>query len=263
VCGAAAAPPQFGNEGNTALMEAAVRGSLDCLQHLITKGANLETTDRVRPPSAPSAPRPPPSPPAAPVPPRAHHHRSPRVWRRRRASAERLYGPHARGSPWRSPLRRPPHRQGRQRECPEPCASQPCCGLAAWGVVDRECARRGCAPLPRCPAGGWCPAAAAAPPRRAAAPLPAAGPRIQAGRGASIGLCGGGGAGLAGGLRPPQAPATHPPAVAAHPRVCGAAAASRHRSRGRRRCASRLNGATLPASSRCSRRGPTRTLSAR
>ena len=118
---------------------------------------------------------------------------------------------------------------------------------------------------PRCPAAPRAGGAPLPPPRRRAA-LP---PRCRLPAlafkpvGERVGLCGGGGAGLAGGLRPPQAPATHPPAVAAHPRVCGAAAASRHRSRGRRRCASRLNGATLPASSRCSRRGPTRTLSAR
>ena len=51
-------------------MKAANYGKLDCLEHLIAKGANLEATDNVRaalcqPPKAPSAPRPPPSPPAA------------------------------------------------------------------------------------------------------------------------------------------------------------------------------------------------------
>ena len=38
-CGAAAVPPQ---EGDTALIGAALGGNLDCLEHLIAKGANLE-----------------------------------------------------------------------------------------------------------------------------------------------------------------------------------------------------------------------------
>ena len=50
VCGAAAAPPQ---NGGTALIWAAMRGKLDCLEHLITKGANLEATNKVS--AAPSA----------------------------------------------------------------------------------------------------------------------------------------------------------------------------------------------------------------
>ena len=43
-CGAATAPPQ---DGVTALMWAAYNGKLDCLEHLIAKGANLEATDPV------------------------------------------------------------------------------------------------------------------------------------------------------------------------------------------------------------------------
>ena len=99
MCGAAASPLQ---DGHMALMHAAINGKLDCLEHLIAKGANLEAKDEVsavpprQPPPAPSAPRPPPSPPAAPAappsPPAAH-----RVWRRRRASAVRRHGPHAGG----------------------------------------------------------------------------------------------------------------------------------------------------------------------
>ena len=68
VCCAAAAPPQG---GDTALIKAAYWGKLDCLEHLITKGAKLEATDKVSaaPPAAPTRlrPRPPPSPPAAPA----------------------------------------------------------------------------------------------------------------------------------------------------------------------------------------------------
>ena len=44
-CGAAAAPPQG---GWTALKKAARYGKLDCLEHLIAKGANLNTQDKVR-----------------------------------------------------------------------------------------------------------------------------------------------------------------------------------------------------------------------
>ena len=84
-----------------ALMHAAINGKLDCLEHLIAKGANLEAKDDVSAapparPQPPSAPRPPPSPPAAPCCPAlaaAAH----RVWRRRRASAGRLHGPHVCG----------------------------------------------------------------------------------------------------------------------------------------------------------------------
>ena len=68
-CGAAAAPPQ---NGWTALMHAAAKGKLDCFEHLVAKGANLEleATDKVsaalcQPPSIPLHSRPPPSPPAA------------------------------------------------------------------------------------------------------------------------------------------------------------------------------------------------------
>ena len=43
-CCAAAAPPQ---NGYTALIWAAGYGKLDCLEHLITKGANLEATNNV------------------------------------------------------------------------------------------------------------------------------------------------------------------------------------------------------------------------
>ena len=42
-CGAAAAPPQ---NGRTALMRAAYKGKLDCLKHLIAKGANLNAQDK-------------------------------------------------------------------------------------------------------------------------------------------------------------------------------------------------------------------------
>ena len=47
------ASPQY---GYTALVKAAVYGKLDCLEHLITKGSNLEATDNVSaaPPAAPS-----------------------------------------------------------------------------------------------------------------------------------------------------------------------------------------------------------------
>ena len=44
-CGAAAAPPQ---NGETALMFAAKNGKLDCLEHLVAKGANLNAQDYVR-----------------------------------------------------------------------------------------------------------------------------------------------------------------------------------------------------------------------
>ena len=91
----------------------------------------------------------------------------------------------------------------------------------------------GCAPLPRCPAGGRCPAGAAAPLRRRAALPPrcrllALGrlARMQAGREASGAVVVRHG-GWAGGSQPPQAPATRPPARPPLTRVCGAAAASR------------------------------------
>ena len=70
---------------------------------------------------------------------------------------------------------------------------------------------------------------AAAPRCRPRCRLPALGrpARMHAGRGAS-GAVAVGGAGWAGGSHPPQVPATRtPPATTAHPRVCGAAAASR------------------------------------
>ena len=79
-------------------MYAAIYGKLDCLEHLVAKGANLEAKDPVSaaPPAAPSPLRPSPS---------ALATRHPcccpalttaadRVWRRRRASAGRLDGPH-------------------------------------------------------------------------------------------------------------------------------------------------------------------------
>jgi len=45
-CGAAAAPPQ---DGDTALICAAIRGELDCLEHLVAKGAKLNVRrDKVR-----------------------------------------------------------------------------------------------------------------------------------------------------------------------------------------------------------------------
>ena len=71
MCAAAAAPPQI---GWTALGHAALWGRLDCLEHLVAKGANVNFTDNVRRrpasrPPGPSAPRRPPSdttcPPAA------------------------------------------------------------------------------------------------------------------------------------------------------------------------------------------------------
>jgi len=40
-CGAAAAPPQY---GFTALMKATYYGKLDCLEHLVARGASLEAT---------------------------------------------------------------------------------------------------------------------------------------------------------------------------------------------------------------------------
>ena len=54
-------------------MRAAYKGNLDCLEHLIAKGANLEATDNVSaaPPAAPSPlhpwPSPATSPPVAPA----------------------------------------------------------------------------------------------------------------------------------------------------------------------------------------------------
>ena len=55
MCCAAAAPPQ---DGHTALMEAAYYGKLDCLEHLVAKGANLKAKNKVSaaPPAAPPAP---------------------------------------------------------------------------------------------------------------------------------------------------------------------------------------------------------------
>ena len=101
----------------TALMGVALSGKLDCLEHLVAKGANLNAQNCVR--RGPAA-----------------------AWRR--------------------------------------------------GVWGKGVSGGGCAPLPRCPAGGRCPAGAAAPlSRRAALPprcrLPALGrpARMQAGRGAS------------------------------------------------------------------------------
>ena len=44
-CGAAAAPPQ---DGDTALIGAAHYGKLDCLEHLVAKGANLNAQNNVR-----------------------------------------------------------------------------------------------------------------------------------------------------------------------------------------------------------------------
>ena len=44
MCGAAASPLQ---DGHMALMHAAINGKLDCLEHLIAKGANLEATNEV------------------------------------------------------------------------------------------------------------------------------------------------------------------------------------------------------------------------
>ena len=43
--GAATAPPQY---GYTALMDAANQGQIDCLEHLIAKGANLNAQNDVR-----------------------------------------------------------------------------------------------------------------------------------------------------------------------------------------------------------------------
>ena len=68
VCCAAAAPTQ---DGYTALMLAAVEGEFGCLEHLVTKGANLQAKNRVSaaPPAAPIRlrPRPWPLPPAVPA----------------------------------------------------------------------------------------------------------------------------------------------------------------------------------------------------
>ena len=95
-------------QAEEALRDAARRGDLATLKRLVEEGVDLEAKDynpfspfgvSAAPPAAPPAPcapRPPPSPPAAPAAPRlaaAAH----RVWRRRRASAARLDGPHARG----------------------------------------------------------------------------------------------------------------------------------------------------------------------
>ena len=84
----------------TALMAAARRGNLDCLEHLVAKGANLEATGNVRAalPAAPSPLRPSPSALAArrlccP----ALTAAADRVWRRRRASVGRHDGPHVGG----------------------------------------------------------------------------------------------------------------------------------------------------------------------
>ena len=44
-CGATTAPPQG---GSTALMKAAYGGNLDCLEHLVSKGANLNVQNNVR-----------------------------------------------------------------------------------------------------------------------------------------------------------------------------------------------------------------------
>ena len=60
-------------------MEAAHHANLDCLNHLIDKGAKLEATDSVSA-TPQAAPSPPPSPPAATV--------HPRVGGRRRVSAQ-------------------------------------------------------------------------------------------------------------------------------------------------------------------------------
>ena len=85
---------------STALIEAAINGELACLEHLIAKGANVNATNEVSaaPPAAPTplcpssfalaARRP-----CCPALTAAAH----RVWRRRRASAERRDGPHEGG----------------------------------------------------------------------------------------------------------------------------------------------------------------------
>ena len=81
-CGAAAAPPQY---GTTALMYAANYGKLDCLEHLVAKGAKLEATDSnvsAAPPARPPSPlHPSPSALAArrPCCPAPRRRRSPRV----------------------------------------------------------------------------------------------------------------------------------------------------------------------------------------
>ena len=81
-------------------MKAAANGNLDCLEHLVTKGVNLEATTAVSAaqPAAPSPPAPLPSAlaarrPCCPALAAAAH----RVWRRRRASAVRHDGPHGGG----------------------------------------------------------------------------------------------------------------------------------------------------------------------
>ena len=89
-------------------MWAAANGKLDCLKHLIAKGADVNAADKVSaaPPAAPSPLRPSPS---------ALTARRPcchalaavadRVWRRRRASAGRRHGPHAHPNIRRGPAR--------------------------------------------------------------------------------------------------------------------------------------------------------------
>ena len=80
-------------QAEEALLEAARQGDLATLARLVEEGVNLDAVDEVSaaPPAAPSPLRPSPSAlaaPAAPLLPRPHCRRSPRSWRRRRASAE-------------------------------------------------------------------------------------------------------------------------------------------------------------------------------
>ena len=91
-CPAGAAAPL---RCHAALMFAAATGKLDCVEHLIAKGANLEATDDVHPTRAAPKPLHPSSPPS----PRcsARTAGGDRVLRQRRASAARRDGPHVGG----------------------------------------------------------------------------------------------------------------------------------------------------------------------
>ena len=183
-CGATAAPPQT---GRTALICAAHDGKLDCLDHLIAKGANLNAQSMVR--RGPAA-----------------------AWRRGRGvgvGSERL-GDAAR------------------RRLPR-CPAVPRDGIAPLVPLRPSAA----APRRR-PAASWWPSAA-----RLACKLSERGRR--------------GGLGWAGVSHPPMTPAarrSRSPACVGPPSRLGRARW--------RCCTTRLSSATLPASSRWSRRGPTR-----
>ena len=96
-------------------LEAASEGDLDALSDALAKGVDVNATDKVSAASCPS--------PLA-LSPSALAARRPccpalataadRVWRRRRAFAGRLDGPHEGGYLRQARLPRAPHRQGRQ-----------------------------------------------------------------------------------------------------------------------------------------------------